>query len=260
MGRNGRPQTLGTQGGFGMAVLEGRRIGAAAPGPSSLARRNALRLLDVDPELAAGLPREELALATRHVVVPRVVAAAGVWRPPAEARGAIGLLVVDGLLTRDGLAFDRPDLQLSGPRDVIDARSVAGGTWRVVCDATLAVLDDRVLVAGRRWPELIAGVVRRLLDGQQEQHRLAAIATQSRVEDRLLSLLTHLASRWGCVTPAGLTLDLPLTHEMLGRLVGARRPTVSLALGELAQIDAVQRLPDGRWLIPSARVPERPAA
>jgi CRP/FNR family cyclic AMP-dependent transcriptional regulator len=243
-----------------MAVLEAGPGGATTPAQSGLARRSALRLLDVDPELGSGLPERELALATRHLVVPRIGAAAGTWHPPLDVRDAIGLLVVEGVLTRDGFAFDRPDLQLFGAGDVIDARSLPGGTWRVLCDATLAVLDQRVIMAGRRWPELVAGVARRLLDGQHEQHRLAAIATRPRVEDRLLSLLTHLASRWGCVTLAGLTLDLPTTHETLGRLVGARRPTVSLAIGELTQNGALRRLPDGRWLIPATGTPERPAA
>jgi hypothetical protein len=50
------------------------------------------------------------------------------------------------------------------------------------------------------------------------------------------------------VTSAGTVLPVTLTHETLGALVGARRPTVTLALGELAGRGAVVR--QGRsWLL-----------
>ena len=52
----------------------------------------------------------------------------------------------------------------------------------------------------------------------------------------------------GKVTPAGIRLQLSLTHEMLGRLIGARRPTVTLALKELAEQNSVIRQDSG-WLI-----------
>ena len=42
---------------------------------------------------------------------------------------------------------------------------------------------------------------------------------------------------------------LPLTHEALGRLIGARRPTVTLALKVLDGQDRLERLPDGAWLL-----------
>jgi hypothetical protein len=42
---------------------------------------------------------------------------------------------------------------------------------------------------------------------------------------------------------------LPLSHSALGRLVGARRPTVSLALKELGAQGLVGRREDGAWLL-----------
>jgi CRP/FNR family transcriptional regulator, cyclic AMP receptor protein len=220
--------------------------------PSTSARAGGVRLLELDPELAEGLTGDELEAATRHLVVPRIVASGGYWVPPAGLATALGLLVADGFVTRDGSAFGRPDLRLYGAGDVIDARSLADGVWRVLCPATLAVLDARVLLAGRRWPQLLAGLTRRLLDGQAEQHGYTAIASIPRVEDRLLALLTRLGERWGCVTLAGLALELPVTHEVLGRFIGARRPTISLAIAELTEAGRLRRLADGRWLLPAA--------
>ena len=48
-----------------------------------------------------------------------------------------------------------------------------------------------------------------------------------------------LAESWGRVTQAGIRLPLGLTHDVLGALVGARRPTVTLALRELTERGAI---------------------
>jgi CRP-like cAMP-binding protein len=61
-----------------------------------------------------------------------------------------------------------------------------------------------------------------------------AIAAQPRLEVRLALLLWHLAGRWGKVERGGVRLPLPLTHQLLGQLVGAERPSVSHALARLA--------------------------
>lgn len=45
-------------------------------------------------------------------------------------------------------------------------------------------------------------------------------------------------------------LDVPLTHEAIGRLVVAKRPTITLALRRLADEGALRRTADGRWLLP----------
>lgn len=69
------------------------------------------------------------------------------------------------------------------------------------------------------------------------------------IERRLLLTLWHLADRWGRVTRDGVRLDLRLTHELLGDIVGARRPSVSTALGALTRSRLVEPLPESRWLL-----------
>jgi hypothetical protein len=71
-----------------------------------------------------------------------------------------------------------------------------------------------------------------------------------RVEQRVLGLFWHLAERWGKVRPEGVVVELALTHELIGQLIGAQRPTISLALGALADDGLLQRRnPHGGWLI-----------
>jgi CRP/FNR family transcriptional regulator, cyclic AMP receptor protein len=57
----------------------------------------------------------------------------------------------------------------------------------------------------------------------------------------------HLADRWGRVGPESIAIHVPLTHEMLAKLVGATRPTVTTALSRLAARDLLVRGADGIW-------------
>jgi CRP-like cAMP-binding protein len=120
----------------------------------------------------------------------------------------------------------------------------------VIEPAELAVLDPRLAPVLSRWPAVLDELMRRAV---RRSHRLGiqlAIGELQGVDVRLLTMLWHIAERWGRVTLAGVVLPFGLTHETLGRLVGAQRPTVTSALSELAERGAVRRLPGGRgWLL-----------
>jgi CRP/FNR family transcriptional regulator, cyclic AMP receptor protein len=210
-----------------------------------------VRLLDADPDLALGLSDADRA-AAHAVLMPALRAEPGTWVPPERLGAALAVVVLDGLLLARGLAFARDDVHLFGPGDTLDGRLLADRrvTWRALEGVRLAVLDERFLLAARRWPALMTGLTRRLLDCQQEQRTRTAICAMPRVEERVLAFLSHVALRWGHVTPDGVTLHAPLTHELLGALIGARRPTVSLALTALMHDGFVGRRADGTWLLP----------
>jgi hypothetical protein len=91
-----------------------------------------------------------------------------------------------------------------------------------------------------------------MLRASRRAERLAvhqAISQLPRVEQRVLTVLWYLAERWGRVTADGVVVALPLSHGALGRIVGARRPTVSLAVKELVSQDLLARRADGAWLL-----------
>ena len=113
----------------------------------------------------------------------------------------------------------------------------------------IAVLDDRFLLAARRWPRLVSALFELLGEQRDRLMMQLVIAEQPRVEDRLLMLFWQLADRFGRVTPDGITIQLALTHEALGRLIGARRPTVTLALRMLGERGAIERRADRSWLV-----------
>ena len=77
---------------------------------------------------------------------------------------------------------------------------------------------------------------------------MMAISQQPRLDDRLWMLFWELADRHGRVHPDGVHVDLPLTHEVLSHLAGARRPSVSSALTKLADQGRLER--NGRgWVL-----------
>jgi CRP-like cAMP-binding protein len=76
-----------------------------------------------------------------------------------------------------------------------------------------------------------------------------AIVQQPRIDLRLHMLFWELADRWGIVRQDGIHVPMHLTHATLSDLVAARRPTVTKALGELAQRGTVMWT-GSDWLLP----------
>jgi CRP/FNR family transcriptional regulator, cyclic AMP receptor protein len=221
----------------------------------------AIRLLEHLPDLAADLDNGQAASASRALTVPAIELGPGrcefgSWTtvPPITGR-PFGLLVTEGLLAREVRLGERTSTSLYGPGDILDLRSDEGSSLasgaRLVCPelAVIAVLDDRVLVAMREWPRMIARLFAVTMRQLERADVNAAIGRLERVEDRLLGLFWLLADRWGRRGPEGIAIDQPLTHEAIGRLIGARRPTVSLGLRALYEQGSLQRSADGAWLL-----------
>jgi CRP/FNR family transcriptional regulator, cyclic AMP receptor protein len=219
------------------------------------------RILDLHPALGADLDVDAFPDVARVLTAPVVTVAAGPWDPAAlgvtdVVRGRPFAVLIDaGVLMRDMLLADRVSSTLYGPHDLLGLREQTEPSlevtsrWTAVTPVELLVLDDRFLRAVQRWPRLVA----RLMDAVAAQAGRAcaqqAISQLPRVEDRIVALFWQLADRWGRVGPDGVSLDLPLTHRAIGRLVGAQRSTVSLGLQVLAADGRLVRRTDGGWLL-----------
>jgi CRP-like cAMP-binding protein len=113
----------------------------------------------------------------------------------------------------------------------------------------LAVLDEEVTrVIGRR-PELLIAFSGRLLHRERCGAYLRAVSHLTRVDEKVLVTLWHLASRWGRVTPEGVQVPFRLTHEVLGEIVGAQRPSVTIALNRMRRAGFLKRGADRRWIL-----------
>ena len=219
----------------------------------------AVAILDADPDLAEGLSETEREEATRHLVVPAVEIAPGPWSPDELGRqcaGALGVLVLDGVLSRMLTLAGRTTGELLGTGDVLRPwedddpmpRVDFAVQWSVLEPARLAVLDRRFVAGAVRWPSLIVEVSNRAVRRSRGLSLQLALGQIPRVDGRLLLLFWRLAERWGRMTPEGISVPLKLTHETLGALVAARRPSVTSALGRLAESGLLLRS-DGGWLL-----------
>jgi len=83
----------------------------------------------------------------------------------------------------------------------------------------------------------IPAAARVLLEGvaatlRQKLRSLAMMASLHHV-DRVRAKLTELARDYGRVGPDGIRLDFPITHDLLGEMIGSSRETVTRSLDEL---------------------------
>jgi CRP/FNR family cyclic AMP-dependent transcriptional regulator len=230
-------------------------VSSSGPQPQRLAA-----LLDLDPDLGQSLDPEGFEEARRRLAVRVRRVPAGAWdNVPVSCTdpGALGLLVVDGVLSREVLVSDIVSSELLGPGEVVRPWEISPEAsllrvsvrWSVLADARVAVLDRRLAVGLAPYPEITSQLVERISRRAQRIAVTQAISQLNRVDQRLLTLLWHLAERWGRITPAGVLIPLTLSHRMLSQLIGARRPTVSTALGELDRSGDVRRLENGTWLL-----------
>ncbi|HEX5195384.1 MAG TPA: helix-turn-helix domain-containing protein [Solirubrobacteraceae bacterium] len=208
-------------------------------------------LLDLDTDLA-----DELELDIRRSA--RAAALAIVLDLPpgpipiadwlALTTDGLGILVVDGVVDAEVAVGGRTASELLGAGDLIqpagcvhDELLACGASWRALEPVRLAILDRRFVKRVRFWPQIHQALLRRAGGHAHDLNVQRAIAMHPRLEVRLTLMLWHLAARWGKVEPGGIRLPLPLTHQLLGRLIGAERPSVSHALARLARAGAVTR-------------------
>jgi hypothetical protein len=219
-----------------------------------------VRLLDAFPEMGEHLDADQERLARQYLVTTLWELPPGQWRPRRDIQrepGHIGLLVLDGLLTRDvvleeALATElvgRGDLLRPADQDGQDAPVPFDVAWHVLKPARIAVLDRQLAAMVGRWPEALEPLFRGAVRRAQTLAVVLAVSHLRRVDARLLVILWYLADRWGKVRPDGVNVPLELTHQTLGRLVGAQRPSVTTALKQLADERKVTRAENGTWLL-----------
>jgi CRP/FNR family transcriptional regulator, cyclic AMP receptor protein len=233
-------------------------------------QRSTISLLQVDPEIGEGLNPQERAAAERVLSVPVRALEPGRWDPQEEfdeVRPVVGVMVIDGMLTRDVVFAGRTTTELLGSGDLLrpwddDIQFEPlpfDVVWQVHAAARIAILDTRVAMAAGRWPAIATALGGRHIRRARGLAFQRAIAQLPRVDDRLIVVLWALAERWGRVGPDGVRLPLDLPHRTLATLVGARRPSVTTALTGLARAGLVERVRDG-WLLhgdPAELLPER---
>ena len=213
-------------------------------------------LFDVDDELAG-----DLDLRMRLVARPMATARVEVIAPGefdlvpqlARLRGGLGVLVVDGVIALDVQVGDRTASELVGAGDLLgpwtrddDVVLLASETYaRALVPTRIAILDAAFAERIRPWPQIVQALLRRAVRRAMELNVHRAATCHPRADVRIAHLLWHLAERWGVVELDGILVPLPLTHRLIGQLVGAERPSVSHALARLSSAGLVTRKSSG---------------
>ena len=108
------------------------------------------------------------------------------------------------------------------------------------------------------FPDIGIALAARSLRRARRLANMLTIALHPKLDERLQLLLWEVADRHGRVHSDGVHVDVPLTHELISQLAGARRPSVSSALARLAHRGQVERHGAG-WILhgdpPRARTP-----
>jgi hypothetical protein len=167
---------------------------------------------------------------------------------------AFGATVVDGLVMNALSVGEHAGIQLLGPGDLLVPAGELFPEWlegiesRTAGSVRLGLLGVELLAAAVRWPRIIQGLYACVGDQLQRLTAQLVICQLPRVDDRVLAMLWLMSESWGQVTPSGVRLPMTLTHETLGALVGAARPTVTLALRKLTADGAIVHQ-DAGWLL-----------
>lgn len=220
---------------------------------------------DEQPDLVAAVAaaRRPQALAATRAVVLEV--GLGPWAAEAlrAPSGHFGLLVLEGLLSREVRVGHRSCVELLGagdllrPWDTLTEGSiiVVDARWTVQSALRLAVLDRAFALRVAPFPEITAALMHSLMRRSRWLAFHLAVCHLPQLELRLRVVFWHLADRWGRVTPDGVVVPLRLTHELIGGLVGARRAPVTRALGRLHEAGVLERRGEAEWVL-RGRPPE----
>ncbi len=202
------------------------------------------------PELAEAIPAEVRDTAIAECVAPELQLALGSWHVERSLapEGAIGLLVLSGLLIRRLGIGRRTGAELLGEGDLLrpwqaeldESTLPLKVSWSGVEPTRLAVLDAGFMAKVAHYPELAGALIARAIERSRNFAVQLAIIHQARVDIRVRMLLWHFAGRWGRVRIDGTVVPLRLTHAVLADLVAARRPTVTSALSRLGKLGLVR--------------------
>lgn len=216
---------------------------------TSAPRVTRARLLSLDPDLGRGLDDAQAEHAAQCLTVHVARLARGAWQPRLTAgAGALGLLIADGLILRETECADSASAELLGAGDVLrpspegfESAVAPTVSWFVPEGARVAVLDARLTSALGQWPAVAAELFDRAVRRAETQAVLRSTSQLRRLDHRTLLYFWHVAERFGRVTPSGMCVRLPLTHERLAALVGAHRPSFTMSLRKLERAGLLMR-------------------
>lgn len=217
-------------------------------------------LLELDPLLAEAVPEHERSRAAAAATATTRQLERGAWDAIGEygeCADWTGLLVIDGYLVRRTCCAGEAVGELIGRGDLLrpwdhDGEYPVEGietSWELLEPTLIALLDQDFAARIAPWPALTATILARIGRRARWLGLRLLISQVQGIEIRVLYMLWHLAERWGQADDGGLLVPVGISHELLGELVGAQRPSVSNALRRL-RAEGVERVAGVGWRLP----------
>ncbi len=219
-------------------------------------------MLDVIDGASAGLDGSALAAAHDHVTADVMTLSAD--RRTAKLpfdRVRHGVLVCSGFLLLETSFDGRAIAELVGPVDVLLAprpgplSSSCETSSRPIGPVRLALLDDDFELRAAPWPGILTTLLRRAGERAVRSSAERSMLAVPNVELRIQLFLRSYAAQWGQVRDDGFLVPVAVTHDALGLLIGARRPTVTTALSALRARGVLVLQADRTWLLRPDDVP-----
>jgi CRP/FNR family transcriptional regulator, anaerobic regulatory protein len=113
----------------------------------------------------------------------------------------------------------------------------------------IETIDDTLLcsMSGEQFekflstrPHIMKRVMRILSDQLNEKNEMLEKLALGTVREKLLFLLLNLSAEFGVLEDGYHRIDLPLTHQEIGNMIGATRESVTAAINELAKEELIQ--------------------
>jgi len=217
-----------------------------------------VRLLDAEPSLARGMDRLRLDEAREKLVAEVATYEPGPWEAaekPPESPLFLGYLILDGAFTREISLSHRPSIELLGPGDLVrpwviphalNAMNVQD-SWHLISTGHVAVIDEEFHMRAQEFPSILTVLMDRVVARSRWLGFHVAVCQLPRVDHRLLLVFRYAAERWGMKTIRGTKIPIRLSHRSLAALIGARRPSVTSAIGMLTEQGLIERAEDGTW-------------
>ena len=217
-----------------------------------------VRLLDAEPSLARGIERRILDEAREKLVVETRDLDPGDWEEAGKKPASplfLGYLILDGAFTREVVLSSKPSIELLGPGDLIRPwvvphaldRMHVYDSWGLLSAGRIAVIDEDFHRQAQDFPSVMTVLIDRVVARSRWLGFHVAVCQLPRIDHRLLLTFRYVAERWGIQESNGIKIPFRLSHRSLSALIGARRPKVTSAVGNLTDQGLIERAEDGTW-------------
>jgi Crp-like helix-turn-helix domain len=166
---------------------------------------------------------------------PSLSLSAGALRRAADTREEALLLLEEGFVVVRSVPAPpaRPMITCEAAYGGIVLPPATEEVMEAILDSRLTLLPARIVTRLLGLPALADALLREVAETLRRKQDSIANFGNVRHNERVRRKLLQLARDYGRVTGNGVKLDLPLTHALLGEMVGSERETVTRGIDQL---------------------------